>query len=219
MNNKNILANISTFGNYYVENYLRNKYNVMKLLDDWWESLVFLFSHIFFQARKEDISEKAMKQAVETLAKYFFNEKRNIEYKRLNDNKWNIIRNELLKVIGPGKIGKTRDVDMTIECLNFIGKLPNKNIVKYSKDKVQNKKIHNHYNELLKLKQIGPKIASFYLRDIVMLFDMEDTLSETDYKDLQPIDTWVKKIAIKLNVINGHECDDEIRIKIWTLPR
>lgn len=212
--NKNMnLINISTFGDYYIEKYL-NDYDIKILLENWWEATIFLFSHIFYQGRKDVISERVKERAIDIFKNYFSDEKRNTAFKKMEKDDFKEVRKELLNVIGPQKVGKTRDIDMTIDCLKFIGKLPDKNIVKYSKKEVENRNLYNHYNELLKLIQIGPKIASFYLRDVVMLFNLDNILNNVDYKILQPIDTWVKRIAKEFNIITGNENDNEIREKI-----
>ncbi len=52
----------------------------------------------------------------------------------------------------------------------------------------------------IKLNGIGPKIKSFFLRDIAYLMDMKD-LKKEEYVFLNPIDIWVREAikALKLN--------------------
>lgn len=53
---------------------------------------------------------------------------------------------------------------------------------------------------MLQIRYIGPKISSFYLRDLVCVFnDFKFNANEQIY--FQPIDSWVGKILIKLNFL------------------
>jgi hypothetical protein len=211
MYNKNILENIETFGEYYFDNFLKNKYKKKDLKENWWKGLLFFFAHIFSQGRRDIISGMVMNNAIIVLKKHIFEDDAKASFNNLKNNNWETIEGELSKVIGPGKIGKKRDIEMTIFCLKFIENIPEMNIIKYSIEKVKKGNLHEHYMELLQLRQIGPKIASFYLRDIIMFYKLEKDLEKHingDYTDLLPIDTWIKKNAIKFNIINEEETDD-----------
>ena len=49
--------------------------------------------------------------------------------------------------------------------------------------------MQKHFSELQEIISIGPKISSFYLRDLVCIYDLEEFLLGKDLKILQPIDT------------------------------
>ena len=124
----------------------------------------------------------------------------------------NHIKNELAKRIGKGHVGKGRDIEMTVEVLEFISKIESNNVVKYSLEQIKGGRISGHYEELKTIISIGDKIASFYLRDLVTLYHL--TISERDFFLLQPIDTWVKQISEKLKIIDKNDERSEARRKI-----
>lgn len=140
---------------------------------------------------------------------------------------WEPLKKELEKKIGKGKVGKARDVEMVISTLKYISRISNRNIIVHSIERINSGKIEDHYKELQYqynqangIYQVGPKIASLYLRDVVSLFQLEDKLSEDDYIYLQPIDTSVRKVAIKIGLVTNSENevnDEEIRKKIVKL--
>jgi len=49
---------------------------------------------------------------------------------------------------------------------------------------------------------IKDKISSFYLRDVALLDDLEDGIARGDYLYFQPVDTWVERVAMSLNIID-----------------
>ncbi len=64
-------------------------------------------------------------------------------------------------------------------------------------------KIESHFRGICKshlpetgIYQIGPKIAAFYLRDLVTLFGLETFVADEFQYCLQPVDVWVRKVAI-----------------------
>jgi Holliday junction resolvasome RuvABC DNA-binding subunit len=103
---------------------------------------------------------------------------------------------------------------MAIDSLNYIDTLENKNVVKHSVNEIINNDLHAHYYELINIRQIGPKISALYLRDIVCFYELDNLITDTDYSFLQPIDTWVNKIAHKIGLTTNTKNMEEIRIKI-----
>jgi len=63
---------------------------------------------------------------------------------------------------------------------------------------IEEENIEKAYNELKSVISIKDKIASFILRDIVLLYNLEDKVSEIDQVFIQPIDTWLRKIALAM---------------------
>ena len=49
--------------------------------------------------------------------------------------------------------------------------------------------------------------ASLYLRDIVLLYDLQKFLAIETQKYLQPIDTWVRQVAERLGIIGKNDKD------------
>lgn len=51
------------------------------------------------------------------------------------------------------------------------------------------------YEELLDIKGIGRKIATFIIRDVIWFLGLEDDVVSEDLKFLQPIDRWVRRVG------------------------
>ncbi len=104
---------------------------------------------------------------------------------------------------------------MVISILNFVSKLEEKNIVNYSISKIKNEKVKEHFYELQEIISIGPKISSFYLRDLICMYSLDKDMSKEDLVFLQPIDIWVRKVAVKVGIINNiNEEYESVREKI-----
>jgi hypothetical protein len=104
---------------------------------------------------------------------------------------------------------------MIIDTLRYCNEIGG-NIVLFSEKEIKAGRIKSHYLNLQGrnkgIIQVGPKIASFYLRDLVLALNLESYLKEDDFQYLQPIDTWVEKI---FKPFFGDEISfDDIRKKI-----
>ena len=157
-------------------------------------------------------------RVTEVLNSFFSNSKKDIEFEIMMNEKWKAIEEELKKVIGKGKIGKGADIEMTINSLQFISMLPKKNIVTYSLKEIKEGDLNKLYRNLQKryskdgIYSVGPKIASFYLRDLVSLFDYDKYINEDDSILLQPIDTWIRQVAFNIGLTNKrNQNDKEVR--------
>ncbi|MFX1257260.1 MAG: hypothetical protein ACFFAN_05350, partial [Promethearchaeota archaeon] len=76
---------------------------------------------------------------------------------------------------------------MILHLLVFCTNIKDNNLVEYFKAKIEASNIEIAYNELNNIISIGPKIASFLLRDIVLLYNLEDEISQEDRVYIQPI--------------------------------
>jgi hypothetical protein len=56
-------------------------------------------------------------------------------------------------------------------------------------------------------------LRTFYLRDVALLEDMEDTIEAEDYPYFQPVDTWVKRVASSLAIIDERDEDRHSVVK------
>lgn len=73
------------------------------------------------------------------------------------------------------------------------------NIVLISKKDLENGQIRKALDRLRKIRGIGNKIASFFLRDLVIEYDLGDSIPYQDRWLLQPIDVWVRRIVRSLS--------------------
>jgi hypothetical protein len=205
----NTVKKIVNFGDRYIEEYLTEVYDREALLTDWWEGLQFFLSHSFYQGRNDDVSEMVEEKAMNAL-KEFIAQRKNVPKSLLEKENFIEIENGLKAVIGKGKIGRRRDIDMVLSILTFVSNLKEKNIVKYSKIKITEGKIEEHFDELDEIVSIGPKIASFYLRDVACMYSLDKYISKEELVYLSPIDTWVRQVSLKAGIINDPDEDDEI---------
>lgn len=211
---KEIVKKIAKYGDKFVEKHLIPAFDTGLMLQDWWQGLQYFLHYSFFQGRADTISIKVEKAAMNILKRHITGKNTNTLIRLSKDN-FAKIREELKQVIGKSKIGKGRDIDMVISILNFASKLKEENIVKYSISKIKKGKLKSHFYELQTIISIGPKIASLYLRDLVWMYSLERLISKDDLVYLQPIDTWVRKVAFKTGIIDDIKLSDtQVRQKI-----
>jgi hypothetical protein len=95
-------------------------------------------------------------------------------------------------------LGNDSDVIMVLDELRFVAaKKSHQNVITYLVSTIQNNGIQQAHSELTKIQQIGDKLASFIIKDILLL-NPELTTADLDYSGAFPVDTWVKKIAKSL---------------------
>lgn len=95
---------------------------------------------------------------------------------------------------------------MILSALSYIDGLTNRNIVAHSVARIQAKSLQEHYFELQArngngIRQVGQKIAAFYLRDVVSVFKLTGFVDNQSAFCLQPVDTWVRQVAVKLEIV------------------
>lgn len=90
----------------------------------------------------------------------------------------------------------------------------NNNPILYMKDCAANSLLEKAFITLTSMKGIGDKIASFLLRDVVCIFDLEKEVPSKDLIFLQPVDVWIRRIACHLwNDLNEDMTSD------WVIAR
>jgi len=104
--------------------------------------------------------------------------------------------------------GKGRDREMVLDTFRFICEHPCAegqllNIAAYSAERIEAGATATIYRELDGIRQIGPKIAAVFLRDTVAVLNLQQHLGAEHFRLLQPVDTWVRQIAGRLNIEPG----------------
>jgi endonuclease III len=96
-------------------------------------------------------------------------------------------------------LGNVGDIVMVLEVLNFITENDqHKNIYNYLLRKIEKmSSIGEAYQELNDIKYVGDKIASFVIRDILLL-NPQISIKDSEYEFAFPVDTWVNQIADRL---------------------
>ena len=190
-----------------------------EILDDWWLGLRFFFSKAFYQGRRDGISLQFEKATLKALEKLFGEDtnSRNKKLWKLYESNFlgkdnfemhgnplaNALRDEY-KVYGKKRCtGKKGDNLMVADVLHFMCEKAHSrseplNIVTYMKGKISKGQIAELADELDGIYQVGEKICSLLLRDVIDLFNLSKHLSQGDYKYVQTVDTWVEKLAKKL---------------------
>ncbi|MCL5006917.1 MAG: hypothetical protein M1153_02130 [Patescibacteria group bacterium] len=194
----NKIKAVEEYGRLYLDRILKQQIaDKESICKDWYEALKFFFSKSFYRGRKDELSERFMQAALKTL-----------EESRLDKNFDRAILDNRLSANG---VNNGRDRQMVLETLDFIYSLESygNNIVKYTLNLVKEGKIKDVFQTLDKIFAIGDKLAALYLRDVVLIYDLEKLLKPDEFKYCQPIDTWVKQAALKLGIISLRGEDTE----------
>ena len=196
----------------YREELLVARYQPDDLLQNWWKAFDFFLGRACYQGRSDEASTKVYETVVGVLKPYV-----PVSRDFLTDAQLMEAYNTLQATIGPGKVGKARDVDMLVSALHFIRQLPEANIVAYSVRSITAGNIRAHYDELQKAQnhatgivQVGPMVAAFYLRDVVSLYKLETHVPTDVQIFLQPIDVSVRAFAVEQGLVDAQTASDEV---------
>jgi hypothetical protein len=196
----NKIKAIEKYGQLYLKKFLQKQIATKEeIYNDWYKALKFLFGKVFYRGRKDELSERFMDATIKTLNEYKLDE---------NYNKGTL--DNLLKSNG---VNNGRDRKMVLGVLDLIfNSLTNchNNFVEYTINEIKGGRILDVFNTLDKIYAIGDKLASFYLRDVILIYQLETYLKPGDFKYCQPVDTWVKQVALKINLIKSEDKDIEI---------
>jgi hypothetical protein len=196
-----------------------------RLASDWWEATQFFFSHACYQGRRDQVSDKVYDAVIGVLRNEYGGTDRDAKFEAHRDTGWTAIDYALRKVVGKGYIGKSGDVRMVLSYLRYISRLPDKNIVREAVDQIARENIEPYYRALQASKspdgitQVGDKVAAFYLRDVVSLFDLESYVGGRLGLCVQPVDVWVRRVCKQLSLVDPKIpeeklSDEEIRSAI-----
>lgn len=215
---------VVSYGKEYRNRYLSNEYpDPELLLNDAWEAFKFFLGRACFQGRLDAVSVRVYKAIVEELEIALSHGLTVDAYKALRADSWLTTTSALANRIGKGKVGKPRDIEMVQSALEFIDRVPDLNLVRYSVERIRAGGLREHYRELQPeltkhgIVQVGPKIAAFYLRDVVALYSLDAHVSVTDVLYLQPVDTWVRKLAMNIGLVGEGVPDTQIQQAIVSL--
>lgn len=192
---KSKIKAIENYGTLFVEQFLKQDiFNKEKFCKDWYESLKFLLGRSFYRGRRDELSTRFLEATLKTLNEF-----------KLNKNYNQTLLNLKLKSNG---VNNERDRKMTSEIINLVFNLPSsyeKNIVRYTIDQIKSGNTKEIFNTLDNIYAIGDKIASIYLRDIIMVYHLDKFLKLEELQYCQPIDTWVKQVALKIGIIKSEK--------------
>ena len=193
------LQSVEKYGERYVRDFLGNYIpNKDEYLKDWYKALDFFFGKSFMRGRKDKLSERFWLATMKTLE----TDRPSKGYDRQT------LENRLVT----NGVNNGRDRRMVLEVIDFIfNSLDDfeNNIVKYAVSGIKSGKISEVFNRLDGIFEIGDKIACFYLRDIIMVYQLESYLKAEDFRYCQPVDTWVIQTASKLGIVRDTKIPKE----------
>jgi hypothetical protein len=197
----NKIKEIEKYGRLYIDRFLRQQIvDKETIYNNWYEALKFFFTKSFSRGRRNELSERFMKNTIRTLEEYKLT-KNSYEQKlldsRLTSNGVNN-RHDRQMVLGV--------IDLVFNSLDSY----ENNIVQYTVNQIKEGKIADVFSTLDGIHAIGDKLASLYLRDVILIYQLEKSLKSNDeFKYCQPIDTWVKQVAFKVGIIKSEEAKIE----------
>ncbi len=207
---KNLAIKVAALHSNYHKEYLTAKKRSKP--KDFKTALDFIFGMSFFQGRKDSLSKKFYEFAMQYV--YSNNLSSIMPILRVNstkEKKEKIIKKYRKKLIELKNAGlkKKADMIMVIDIIgvaNHVNKQYNINIVDYIVNEIKSGNLINISNFLEDIYSIGPKISGLILRDIVHIYNLENHIkSLEEYSLLQPIDTWVHQVSLKIGIIQNEE--------------
>jgi len=196
--------NISKFHRHYEKEYLSERIRNRKTcLKEPQSAFDFILSYSFYQGRRDELSKKFEKNAKRVIS----------EGVEVNDllsrSSTRILDKQLLKkkyvqlytLLEQGEVSKSGDRLMVVSLINYIQSKSEKNILKVLIELIKSKDVKSAHQELDSIWSIGSKIASLILRDVVYIFKLEQFINSNDYKFLQPVDTWVHNLSLRIGLI------------------
>lgn len=184
------MKSIENYGRIYVTDYLdKDRKNRSYIMSNPLEALTFFYGKVFMRGRKDTISVVFMNRTIEVLQ----------EYKSIHD----IALASLEKKLLLHSVNNHHDRRMVIESIRFIRdnlKDYDYNIFNWSVDSIRTNHCSEAFRTMTDIYAIGDKLATFYLRDVALVSDLEPTIRPESYIYFQPIDTWVKQVTDAIGI-------------------
>ncbi|HSR69780.1 MAG TPA: hypothetical protein VLU25_17755 [Acidobacteriota bacterium] len=212
----------------YRSEFLDSSPGRLALLDqDWLAGLLFFLEHVYPQGRNDDLSMRYYKSAENVICKWFrpVESKAEDAIKACAKQQWLPTRaswwtdgsfsSPLTKALSRENAGKRRDIEMVVDSLRFVLTLPDRNLVRFSRSEVRAGRVTEHYKLLQELRQVGPKTASLYLRDLCTLYSL--TPDPEQLVSILPVDTWVRQVCEWLGVVSADDTESLVRERIVDL--
>lgn len=201
----NKIKEIEEYGRLYIDRFLRQQIvDKETIYNNWYEALKFFFTKSFSRGRRNELSERFMKNTIRTLKEYKLT-KNNFERKQLDS-----------RLISNG-VNNRHDRQMVLGVIdlvfNSLDSYEN-NIVQYTVNQIKKGRTVYVFNTLDGIHAIGDKIASLYLRDVILIYQLEEFLKSNEFRYYQPIDTWVKQVALKVGIISEKAKTEDIKTAI-----
>jgi endonuclease III len=157
------------------------------LSTDWFASLDFWYSKSFYRGRRDKISNRFRDCAMSVI--------RQVGKAHILE----ISSDELSSLLADAGVNNHIDRKMVVQSLDIIKNISNNNLSVYSRDGIKVERTQEIHSKLQSIFGVGPKIASLYLRDLCFIYKLSPKNKE-QLVCLFPVDTWVKKVSIGLEI-------------------
>jgi len=195
MNEMKIAEKILKYSRKYREEHFK-KYSTKILLEDPLKALDFMFGRVFYGGIWDTVATKEREITLDYIKNYPF--EKIIE--EMADNKFES-KDAFSKRLKLKGVSNPRRGKMVYDLLFWLSDLPDNNCIKFSLEEVKNGRIVELFNFLDKeIYFIGPKKASFFLRDLVDHFKLEQYMKPQHYLYVLPIDTYVNQFLLDLQL-------------------
>jgi len=182
--------------------------------DDWWFAFRFFLDHAYYQGRRDELSKRFEYSVLEALNCVFGEEadsfckakkltglmrQGRLDWENPRGELWDALTQKYPTPFGEYGAGKRRDREMVLDAFAWAAAIEGHNLVRHSLRRVNEGRVAEIYEQLHCLRGVGPKIASLFLRDVVLIWGNENSLQSTDYVYVFPIDTWVRQVLQALD--------------------
>lgn len=237
LNTAQAVRNIASLRKFYEDKFLKDYYKKKELLkNDFWEADRKFMSSMFYRGRRDELSFYFNEVGIHLLDEYFGNDRdvirkklTNLDLENLADKlgqnasefdfgKYSKAYNSSFgsepKEKAEYRLSNEKDQDLLRESLKFISEECKEfdfNIIQYSTKKISTQGIGALYQALIGgIKEVGPKLAGLYLRDLIYVFMPDYPVQKAEYNYLFPVDTWVRQIVRKLEIVDRDQNDQEL---------
>jgi hypothetical protein len=185
------LKAVEQYGERYVQDYLTDaKTRHVAITSDPLEALKFWFGKAFMRGRNDTLSTKFMRLTLEVLQNY--QKLEDIDLTNLDDR---------LAAHGVNNSGDRGMVAGSVRFARNTLQDYDGNIYNWALALIQSGRANEAYWALQGIYEIADKLASFYLRDVTLIEDLDSSIRPEDYQYFQPVDTWVRWVAARLEII------------------
>lgn len=198
------LRSVAEYGRTYVKQYLakaRERHDAIR--SDPLRAMEFLHSKLFMRGRRDTVSVAFRDRTAAALRRYDTLDE--IDLAGLDD------------YLHDQGVNNRHDRQMVAESVSFVRTELTSydgNVFSWAADSIRSGKSDEAYLALDRIHAVGDKLASFYLRDVVFLEELEDAVGTADYPYLQPVDTWVLRVARSLKVIERGDSGSVVKEKL-----
>lgn len=206
MGNERKLRSVEQYGQRYVQEYLasaKDRHNA--IITDPLAALAFMHGKMFMRGRRDTVSVVFRDRTGKVLERY----------KTMQE----IDLSELERELVAQRVNNRHDRRMIAESISFACRELQDydcNVYTWAVDAVRSGRSGAAFAKLVSIHAIGDKLATFYLRDVALLEDIEASIHADAYAYFQPVDTWVERVALSLGLISPEDTGkrDVIKRKI-----